>query len=296
MPGVALGILHDGAVTTRGLGVTNVDDPLPVTAHTVFPIASISKTFAATMAMRLVERGALDLQHRCGATSPISASRTRRPVVTPRSSILLTHAGGWEGQISGPDRGEDTLRTFVTTLMPGNMQMAPPRAAWSYNNAGFSTLGRVIEVVAGTSINAAVRDLVFAPLGLEHAGTTAAEFIVNRFAAGHGTADGVAPTLQRPFSPATSVTAGGIGLCVTDLLAYARFHLGDGTNARGERILTAASLDTMRTPQLHKQSTDDDMGSGCTCGAWAACSPPRTAARYPGTSCCSRSSSSRSPS
>ena len=56
VPGVAIGIFDNGVVTTRGLGVTNVEDPLPVTDHTVFPIASISKTFAATMAMRLVDR------------------------------------------------------------------------------------------------------------------------------------------------------------------------------------------------------------------------------------------------
>ena len=48
VPGVAIGIIDNGIVTTRGLGVTNVEDALPVTAHTVFPIASISKTFAAT--------------------------------------------------------------------------------------------------------------------------------------------------------------------------------------------------------------------------------------------------------
>ena len=65
------------------------------------------------------------------------------------------------------------------------MQVAPPGAAWSYNNAGFSVAGRVIEAVTGQSINRAMRDLVFTPLGLAHAGTTAGDFIVNRFAAGH---------------------------------------------------------------------------------------------------------------
>ena len=60
VPGVAIGIIDHGVVTTRGLGVTNVEDPLPITDHTVFPIASISKTFAATMMMRLVEQGKVD--------------------------------------------------------------------------------------------------------------------------------------------------------------------------------------------------------------------------------------------
>ena len=26
---------------------------------------------------------------------------------------LLTHTSGWEGQVSGPDRGDETLRNFV---------------------------------------------------------------------------------------------------------------------------------------------------------------------------------------
>jgi hypothetical protein len=117
----------------------------------------------------------------------------------------------------------------------------------------------VIESVTGTSINRAVSDLVFRPLGLEHAGTTAGDFIVNRFAAGHITRDGKT-TLQRPFTPSAGVAAGGIGLCMTDLLTYARFHLGDGTAPSGERVLKKESLEQMRTPQLHKQSTDDDIG------------------------------------
>ena len=148
---------------------------------------------------------------------------------------LLTHLGGWEGQVSGPDRGTETLKNFVGRRVTDLMQVAPPGAAWSYNNAGFSIAGRVIEAVTGTSINRAIRDLVFQPLGLEHAGTTAGEFIVQRFAAGHSTRNGTT-TLQRPFVPSSSVTAGGVGLCITDLLAYARFHMGDGTAAKGERV------------------------------------------------------------
>jgi hypothetical protein len=144
--------------------------------------------------------------------------------------------------------------------MPDLMQIAPPGAAWSYNNAGFSVAGRVIESVTGTSINAAIRDLVFKPLGLGDAGTTAGEFITHRFALGHGVRGDAAPVVQRPFVPSSSVTAGGVGLCITDLLTYARFHLGDGTSSTGERVLSRATLELMRTPQLRKQSNDEDIG------------------------------------
>lgn len=262
VPGVALGVFDRGAVAIRGLGITNVEDALPITDHTVFPIASISKTFAATAAMRLVEQGKLDLK--APVRKYIPDFRVQDEAASRDATVwhLLTHTGGWEGQISGPDRGEDTLRNFVATMMPSNMQVAPPGAAWSYNNAGFSTLGRVIEVVTGQSINRAMRELMFQPLGLPHAGTSAGDFIVNRFAAGHSVRASGGPLLQRPFSPSASVTAGGIGICITDLLAYAKFHMGDGTSAKGERVLTRGSLDEMRRPQLRKHSYDDDMGIG----------------------------------
>ncbi len=260
VPGVALGIVHNGTVIIRGLGVTNVEDSLPVTAHTVFPIASISKTFAATALMRLVEQGKVDLRAPVRAYLP--EFRVRDEAASRDATVwhLLTHMGGWEGQVSGPDRGSETLTNFLTTITD-LMQVAPPGAAWSYNNAGFSIAGRVIEKVTGNSINRSIRDLVFQPLGLEHAGTTAGDFIVNRFAAGHTTRDGKA-ALNRPFSASVSVTAGGVGLCMTDLLAYARFHMGDGTTPNGERVLKKESLEQMRMPQARKQANDDDIGIG----------------------------------
>ena len=261
VPGVAVGIIADGHATTRGLGVTSVDDPLPITAHTVFPIASISKTFAATAVLRLVEQGKLDLQAPVRRYLPEFRVRDDDAGRTATIWHLLTHTGGWEGQVSGPDRGDKTLENFLTTITD-LMQVAPPGAAWSYNNAGFSIAGRVIETITEKSINRAIRDLVFTPLGLAHAGTTAGEFITHRFAPGHASRDGAAPTLQRPFSASVSVTAGGVGLCITDMLAYARFHLGDGTASDGARVLRRESLELMRTPQLRKQSTDDDIGLG----------------------------------
>src|SRR5215813_9564748 len=61
VPGVGLGIFKNGELTTRGFGVTNVDDPKPVTADTVFTIASISKTFTATALIRLEQQNKVDL-------------------------------------------------------------------------------------------------------------------------------------------------------------------------------------------------------------------------------------------
>src|SRR5579872_6554336 len=61
IPGVAIGILHDGKSATRGYGVASLETAFPVRPDTLFQIGSISKVFTATLVMRLVEAGELDL-------------------------------------------------------------------------------------------------------------------------------------------------------------------------------------------------------------------------------------------
>ena len=41
VPGVAFGVYKDGQMTTQAFGLTNIDNPQPITADTVFPIASV---------------------------------------------------------------------------------------------------------------------------------------------------------------------------------------------------------------------------------------------------------------
>src|SRR5262249_9881014 len=175
---------------------------------------------------------------------------------------LLTHTGGWEGQIAPADRGDETLARFVDGMMPTDMQLAPPGAAWSYNNAGFTVAGRLIEVVTGKPIGAALGDLVFQPLRLTRTVTSPREMMTFPFAVGHAGGSVGVPAIVRPFAYSTSVTAGGVSTSLDDLLAYAHFHLGNGTAPNGEPLLSAAALAQMRTPQLQKQGTDDEMGIG----------------------------------
>src|SRR5688500_10020319 len=57
IPGVAVGLLWDDEVFTAGLGVNNVEHPLPVDAGTLFQIGSITKTVTGTVLLRLREAG-----------------------------------------------------------------------------------------------------------------------------------------------------------------------------------------------------------------------------------------------
>ena len=52
IPGVSLAVIRKGTVIkSAGYGWTDVENKIPVTAHTIFQLQSITKTFTATAVM-----------------------------------------------------------------------------------------------------------------------------------------------------------------------------------------------------------------------------------------------------
>jgi CubicO group peptidase (beta-lactamase class C family) len=85
------------------------------------------------------------------------------------------------------------------------------------------------------------------------------EAITHRVAAGHVIVD-EQPLVARPWAfPRATTPVGGVISCVRDLLAYARFHLGDGRAPNGARLLSVGSLELMRT---RLAPADNDRGVG----------------------------------
>ncbi len=261
VPGVGLGLWHDQRLHVRGFGVTSLDDPRPITGDTLFTIASISKTMTATAVMRLVEDGRLDLRAPVHAVLPEFRVRDQAASEQVTPWHLLTHTPGWEGQLTTEDRGAEALAHFVSTIMPTLPQLAAPGEAWSYNNAGFALSGRLIEAVTKRGIHDALRELVFAPLGLTRTFTRLTDALTYPLTLGHRDRDGRTEVI-RPFQTTSSTTAGGVITSVNDLTRYARFHLSDGAAADGKVYLPQARLTQMQTAQVRKHGTDDEMGLG----------------------------------
>ncbi len=247
VPGFALGVLHEGVTCAEGFGVTNRDHPLPVTGETLFQIGSITKTFTATLIMRLSEQGKVRLDDPVRAYLP--EFRVRDPQASAEATIrhLLTHTGGWLGDVfRDTGSGADALSRYVAGMAELE-QVHPLGGPLSYNNAGFAVAGAIIEAVTGQAYEEALREMVLAPLGLQAAFFTAAEAITHRFAVGHSRDGGVA----RPWQLARAIAPmGGLIVSAPELLRYAAFHLGDGTTAAGERLLQPESLAAMRQPQV----------------------------------------------
>lgn len=259
VPGVAVGILHGEQEHVAGFGVTSIENPLPITAATLFQIGSITKTFTATAIMRLVDMGKLDLN--VPVRTYLPNLRLADESVAERVTLrhLLTHTGGWEGEFAGHFGDEaDALATAVATFaeLP---QMTPLGEVFSYSRAGFCLAGRVIEVVAGKSYEAAMKELVFDPLGLNHSYFFATDVIMQRFAVGHAVEDNHA-VVAVPWAVGREVhPAGGIVCNILDLLRYAQFHMGVGCAPDGTRLLSEKSLRMMHAPQ-HRTSRNEAVG------------------------------------
>lgn len=249
VPGVAVGVWHKGREMVAGFGVTSVAHPLPVTGDTYYQIGSITKTFVATAVMRLVEMGTLSLD--APVRSYLPNLRLADASVAARVTMrhLLTHTAGWLGDYFDEiGLGDDAVARMVDR-MAGLPQLTPLGELYSYNNAGFYLAGRVIEVVTGQTFEAAIEELVFAPLGLA-AYFFANDVITHSFAVGHTTRDGQ-PAVARPWALGRAIhPAGGVMCTVRDLLRYARFHMGDGRAPDGQRVLTSQSMAQMQTPQF----------------------------------------------
>jgi len=169
--GVAL-VLHKGAqVLLRAYGLSRKFDspfllsaePNAASTETLYDLASITKLFTTTAAMRLVERGALVLDEPVARWLPDFAAGGK-DAVTPRQ--LLTHTSGLPDLLQlwklEPTPEERLRRVIATPLLH------PPGTVLLYSDLGLIALGALLERIVGASLDRIVQDLVLGPLALNH--------------------------------------------------------------------------------------------------------------------------------
>jgi CubicO group peptidase (beta-lactamase class C family) len=136
----------------------------PLTADSLFPVASVTKLAVALAVLRLTEAGRLSPGDDLGQHLPEAAAAV--PGVTLRS--LLAHTSGLpaspEAEVPyGPDVTSRALAAACLRLAPER----PPGSAFVYGNVSYGLLGVLIERVTGASLYTALTELVFDPLGIE---------------------------------------------------------------------------------------------------------------------------------
>jgi CubicO group peptidase (beta-lactamase class C family) len=155
-----------GKNTSRATVSPTSNHPAPVDGDTVFRIGSTTKTFTGTTMMRLVEQGKVDLDAPVRHYIPDFA--VADPSVSADVTVrqLLNHTSGWNGDdVQDFGRGDDALARYVSSMkqLP---QLTPRGSVFAYNNSGLVAAGRIIELVNGTTYEAAVQSLLLDPLQL----------------------------------------------------------------------------------------------------------------------------------
>ncbi len=247
VPGVAIGLMIDGVEHYECFGVTSVVNPLPITPDTIFQIASITKTYTATMALKLIEAGKLELH--APIRKYIPNFRVQNETASANATIyhLLTHTAGWFGDVE-LDTGDDAnaIEKFVANLTEVP-QMLPVGTAMSYSNSGIDVLGRVLEVVTGQTLDVLVKSELLEPLGLHDTVFWSHEAITKRVAVGHKQSDDDEIEVIHQYRlPRVLHASGGLLSSSRDQIRYAQFQMGK----HGDDLISSDLRTQMQTPQV----------------------------------------------
>jgi D-alanyl-D-alanine carboxypeptidase len=250
IPGAALVVVRDGnVVKMRGYGMANLELAVPVTADSVFALASVTKQFTATAVMLLAEEGKLGLDDPVNGFLPKAPDKWKS--ITVRH--LLTHTGGLASLEDGFRSLARVWRMHYSTaalfesatLDPVSF---PPGERYQYSDVGYFLLGMIIEKASGKRYQEFLEERFFRPLGMTATSVIDQWTIVKNRAAGYTLREGNLVHIRR-HSQVELTSHSGVLSSVRDLVRW------DAALAAG-KVVKPASLLQMWTPvKLNDGST-----------------------------------------
>lgn len=246
-PGLAVAVVDAGGVRyLRTFG----DCP---DADAPFVVGSLSKSFTAVAVMQLVEQGAVDLDAPASRYAP---GYDVPDEVTVRS--LLNQTSGFGAYDSLAEAADGELgETF---------------GAFSYANANYDLLGRVVEGASGEDYARYLDEHVLEPLGM--ASTTADPARAEALGMVPGHRDWFGLPVADGFRHAQGDGAWGgpasgyVASSVRDMASYLRMYLNGGMGGDGARVLSADSVRRMFLDRVPDPEGDTYYGMGWTSFSW----------------------------
>jgi len=236
VPGLAVAVVRDGKVShMQTFGVRDLDAGKPVTPDTIFYIASCTKTYVALALAELAAEGELDLEASVKDHLPrFELPDEDRTVMTTVEDLLCHRAGIDAFPIVFLDAysGEITADRYYHFL-----KEAQVAGRVEYTNVNFTLAGQLLEALTGKPWKDALKERVFAPLGMTRT-TGYADWM-------YAQGDVAFPTVPTPEGSdaaavrkidATMHAAGGLGTTIDDFARWVRFQVGDGA-LDGVRLL-----------------------------------------------------------
>lgn len=166
--GVAVGIVKEGKmIFSRGYGLSNLEYDIPVSPHTPFHIASVSKQFAAYALAALHDAGKLSLDDDIHTYLPELSTPDR---ITIRQ--MLNHTSGirdqWVVAALAGWRMDDVITQQQLLRLIFNQQALnfPPGTKYHYSNSNYTLAAEIVRRVTGKTLREWTTEEVFKPLGM----------------------------------------------------------------------------------------------------------------------------------
>lgn len=243
VPGAAIGLVVDGkTVFVRGYGMRDVEQKLPVTEKTLFPIGSCTKAFTSFLLAQLADEGILSLDDPVVTHLPefllsdpdLTAKVTIRDLLAHRTG-LPRHDVLWHSLY---DLSKIELMDLASHFKP----VHGLREKFLYTNVTYTIAEALIEKVTGKSWEEEVFSRIFNPLGMKDSNMTRVK--QSTLALPYSCINGTMEEL--PFHDLYPVAAAG-GICSTalDMVKWVELQMAEETP-----LIRKKMLQEMHTSQI----------------------------------------------
>jgi CubicO group peptidase (beta-lactamase class C family) len=170
-PGCALAVYRDGKIIlTKGYGLANIEEHVPITPQSVFDIGSTSKQFTAASILLLEKQGKLSVNDDVREYLPELPDYGQKITILN----LLNHTSGLRDYLTLMDLAGinmDSVTTDEDALQIVTRQKAlnfAPGSEFLYSNTGFFLLSVIVKRVSGRTLREFAAENIFVPLGMTH--------------------------------------------------------------------------------------------------------------------------------
>jgi beta-lactamase class C len=253
--GLAVAVIKDDKVLLeRGIGYANASTREPVTANTVFRLASLSKAFATAMAALMVQDGVISWDTKISNVLPTFQLADVNASQKVTVADILSHRVGLPHNTYDRMLEADAPYEELVTRLAEVPMACPVGDCYGYQNIAFSLIGDVTYAVTGDFYYHEVETRIFHPLGMDTAtyGRDALE----------GTKSWARPHRRAgrgwiPFTPNEAYyhvpPAAGVNASVRDMEQWLIAQMGGKPN-----VLSPAVLEVLHTPVV---ATDRERSS-----------------------------------
>ena len=281
-PSLNVAIVHDqDIIYKQAFGYSDIENKTPATTETIYRAGSITKLFAATMLMQLVERDIVALEDRLDTYLPEYKPKSTFQCLRPTTlRQLVSHTSGLP-----EDAGINFWHYYsnflwiilkgqvdMTWYVPKNELLATlhtaeiefmPHQYFNYSNFGFQLLGIALERAAKKSFEEYIQTNILTPLSMSNSGFELTDEQRSRSAVGYVYLE---PNFERYIAPewdlGAALYSGGLYSTPEDLARFISFQFLDDRSDKCE-ILSCDGLRQMRTPQsVPKPNTTESYGLG----------------------------------